>query len=292
MVSGQEIAHFVGSRGPARAQHADALVRRPIRRAPVFQQIVEDRIQMLAGRVPGLQEKVVNVDFIDGVDGGAGVGIGGQQGALGVGIDLLGFVQKADAIHVRHTLIGQAARATASLRTLSSRRISSPASPEFGAQHPVVLTVTGAQVSLDRFQNIWVVVYGQQRRLGHARYSFSIHLRCVQAVVRWRNWLIRLCAAKPLGDEFRWAGRQHRLHACWNHAPRHDGAGDRQSCADPHHSLKPNRNDATMATQSPRPSQDRSRLEASTRPADCFDCSSLRQAPAWQQWPGRDSGEP
>ncbi len=65
---------------------------------------------MLAGRVPGLQEKIVDVDFVDGVDGRAGVGVSGEQRALGVGINLLGFIQEADAIHVRHTLIGQQQR--------------------------------------------------------------------------------------------------------------------------------------------------------------------------------------
>ena len=62
---------------------------------------------MLAGRVPRLQEKIIDVDFVDGIDRSAGIGIGGQQRPLGVGINLLGLVEEADAIHVGHALIGQ-----------------------------------------------------------------------------------------------------------------------------------------------------------------------------------------
>ena len=49
----------------------------------------------------------MNVDLVDGVDGGAGVGIRGQQGPLGIGINFSGLVEEADAIHMRHALIGQ-----------------------------------------------------------------------------------------------------------------------------------------------------------------------------------------
>ena len=52
----------------------------------------------------------MNVDFVNGVDSGAGVGIRSQQGPLGVGINFPGFVEETDAIHLGHALIGQQQR--------------------------------------------------------------------------------------------------------------------------------------------------------------------------------------
>src|SRR5207253_3839037 len=45
--------------------------------------------------------------FVDGVDGRAGVRIGGKQGALGERMKFHGFGEKADAVHLRHALVGK-----------------------------------------------------------------------------------------------------------------------------------------------------------------------------------------
>ena len=56
-IARQKIAKFVGLRRPARSQHADALEFRPIRCSPVVEQIVQLGIEMLARRIPRLQER-------------------------------------------------------------------------------------------------------------------------------------------------------------------------------------------------------------------------------------------
>jgi CheY-like chemotaxis protein len=48
-------------------------------RRPRLQLRVDDGVQLLLRRVPRLEEVVVEVDDVDRVDGGVGVGIGGQQ---------------------------------------------------------------------------------------------------------------------------------------------------------------------------------------------------------------------
>ena len=46
---------------------------------PRRQQVVEHRIELLLRRIPRLEEVVVQIDHVDGVDGGTGVGVGRQQ---------------------------------------------------------------------------------------------------------------------------------------------------------------------------------------------------------------------
>ena len=74
---------------------------------PVIQQIVQLRIEVLRGRIPRLQEKIVDAGIVDGADGGVGIGIGGEQCPLGVGEDPHRFLQEFDAVHPRHALVGK-----------------------------------------------------------------------------------------------------------------------------------------------------------------------------------------
>ena len=95
----------------------------------------------------------MNVDFVNRVDGGAGVGIGRQQGALGVGINFSGFVQKPNAIHLRHALIGQQQRD----RVVADPEFAQDSQPRItgvGAQHPIFLAVAGPQVALNCLQTL------------------------------------------------------------------------------------------------------------------------------------------
>ena len=62
---------------------------------------------MLFRRVPWLQEKIIDVDLIDGADGGIGIGVCGEQRSLGVGEDVHCFLKKSHAIHFGHALVGQ-----------------------------------------------------------------------------------------------------------------------------------------------------------------------------------------
>ena len=50
---------------------------------------------------------MVDVALVDRRDGGVRIGVGRQQNALGAGEDLGGLGQKADAVHLRHPLVGE-----------------------------------------------------------------------------------------------------------------------------------------------------------------------------------------
>ena len=107
LVAGEKIAQFVRAIGPARAEYADTLIRLTIGRDPFLKQVVQGGIQLFFRGVPGLHEVVVDAGFVDGVDGRAGVRIGGKQGALGERMKFHGFGEKADAVHLRHALVGK-----------------------------------------------------------------------------------------------------------------------------------------------------------------------------------------
>ena len=53
---------------------------------PVVEQIVEHGIELLLGRIPGLQQVVVDARLVDRADGRVRVGVGGQEHALGIGV--------------------------------------------------------------------------------------------------------------------------------------------------------------------------------------------------------------
>ena len=107
MIARQEIPQLVGARRPPRAQHPDSLERRAIGSLPVVEQVIQLRIEVLRRRVPRLHEKVIDVGFVDGADRSIGIGVRGQQRALGVGKNPRCFLQKSDAVHVRHALVRQ-----------------------------------------------------------------------------------------------------------------------------------------------------------------------------------------
>ena len=74
---------------------------------PIAEQIVQLRIEVLGGRVPRLHEKIVDAGLIDSADRGGRVGVCGEQGALGVGINLHGFLEEMHAVQARHALVGE-----------------------------------------------------------------------------------------------------------------------------------------------------------------------------------------
>ena len=65
------------------------------------------RVEMIGRGIPRLHEKIIDIGFVDGADGGVGVGIGGEEGALCLGKDAHAFLQEGDAVHVGHALIGE-----------------------------------------------------------------------------------------------------------------------------------------------------------------------------------------
>ena len=131
-------------------------------RLPGRQQVLEHREEPLLGRIPRLQQVVVERDLVDRRDRRSRVGVGGQQHALGVGDDRAGLHQEVRAGHHRHALVGEqqgdlvAARAQLreDLERLGARA---------RAQDPVALAEAAPQVARDRRQHDGLVVDGDDR---------------------------------------------------------------------------------------------------------------------------------
>jgi hypothetical protein len=106
-VAHEELLDLVGRRRAAPADDAQAHERRPERRLPVVEQVVEDGVEPLLRRVPGLQEVGVEQRLVDGADRRLGVGVRRQQHALRGGEqgDRLG--QELQPRHARHPLVDQ-----------------------------------------------------------------------------------------------------------------------------------------------------------------------------------------
>ena len=81
LVSSQKIAQGVGTRRPAVSQHAHAFEDRSISGVPIFQQIVQHRIQVLLGRIPRFQQVMMNTRFVDSLDRRVRVGVGREEHA-------------------------------------------------------------------------------------------------------------------------------------------------------------------------------------------------------------------
>ena len=174
-VAGHEIAQVVRVLGEAVADDAQAA--RLERRAglPGRQQILEHREEAFLGRIPRLQQVVVERDLVDRGDRRRRVRVGGQQHALGVRHDRAGLHQEVRAGHHRHPLVGEQQRdlvaARAHLRE-QLERLGAGGRP----QDPVALAEAPPQVAGDRGEHDGLVVDGDDRRTALGRRSFR-HLR-------------------------------------------------------------------------------------------------------------------
>jgi len=86
LMAAEEVFHAMRFGAPAVAHDADAAKGRSVFGVPVGEEIIEDGVAVLLGRVPGLHELVVEAHLV----GGGGGGIGGEQHAAGIGMDLAG----------------------------------------------------------------------------------------------------------------------------------------------------------------------------------------------------------
>jgi hypothetical protein len=162
-VAREEVAQVMGVLGEAMPDdpHAAGLECRP--RLPRRQQVLDDGKELLLGRVPGLEQVVVERHVVDGRDRGLGIGVGRQQHPLGVGHDLARLDEVVRARHAGHALVGDqqgdvvAARAQLAqeVQRLGARR---------RAQHAVALAKAAPQVARDRRQHRRLVVDGEDRR--------------------------------------------------------------------------------------------------------------------------------
>ena len=90
MIARKEVADAVVVERPAVPDDAQAFKGRPVTCLPVLEKIVEDGVELLLRRIPGLVEVVVNASGIDGADGRLSVCVGGEEDAAGLGIEIAG----------------------------------------------------------------------------------------------------------------------------------------------------------------------------------------------------------
>jgi hypothetical protein len=125
---------------------------------PQLDQRVDDRIQLLLRRIPRLQQVVVEVHHVDRLDRGVGVGVGGQQRPSGVREQVHGLLQKLQAAHLWHAVIGQQHRHHVAAKLDLPQRLERPRS-RLGPHDPVVLPIAPPQVPRDRTRHPGVVVH-------------------------------------------------------------------------------------------------------------------------------------
>ena len=75
--------------------------------SPKLEQRVDDRVEVLLRRVPGLEQVVVEVDDVDGLDRGVGVRVRSEQCPPSLWIDVHGLLQELQATHLGHPVVGQ-----------------------------------------------------------------------------------------------------------------------------------------------------------------------------------------
>jgi hypothetical protein len=92
---------------------------------------------------------MVQVDDVDRVDGGVGVGVGGQQHAARRRIQVHRLFEKFDAAHLRHPEVGDEHRDRLAAQFELLERAQG-VGPGLRAHDPVLFAVVAAQVARDR----------------------------------------------------------------------------------------------------------------------------------------------
>ncbi len=151
---------------PARRDQLDPVVRRLESQIPGLQEIVEDRIQLLLGWIPGLVQVIVNAGGVDGANRSFRVGIGRKQDALGLREQRNRRFQEVYARHTRHALVGK----NQGNHVLALFQLPADIQCRLarcGAHNTVFLTVVAAQILNHSFQYADVVVDREKNRFRH-----------------------------------------------------------------------------------------------------------------------------
>ena len=157
LVALEEVANGVRRRRPPGPDHAHDLGGRPVLRVPVLEQVVDDRVEPLLGRIPGLEDVVVEPQVVDRADGHVGVGVGGEQHRADVGEQLAGDLEHLGAGEVGHPLVGHDERDRLVAQLQLPQRLDRLLAACRG-QDPVVPPVAGAEVAAHRSEDRWVVI--------------------------------------------------------------------------------------------------------------------------------------
>src|SRR5579863_4757238 len=175
VASRQEVAQVVGAGGPAGTQYSYSLKRGVERGLPIIEQIVQLGIQMERGRVPRLQEKVMNAHLIDRADGSTGIRVRGEQRTFRIWKDAHTFLQKLDPIHPWHALIGEQQSHVVAAQLQLLQKLKSLLG-RIAADHAILGAILRTEITLDRPQNIGIIVHAEQDWFGHGKNRWSFRL--------------------------------------------------------------------------------------------------------------------
>ena len=103
---------------------------------------------------------MIEVDDVDGVDGGVGVGVRRQQHPARQRVEVHRLLEELDAAHLRHPVVGDEHRHGVAAQLEFLERLEG-VWPGFGAHDPVPLAVVSAQIAGDGSGHGRVVVDGQ-----------------------------------------------------------------------------------------------------------------------------------
>lgn len=178
------------------ADHLGFLGRMMTRACPGIDQRVDDGIQLLFRRIPGLEEVVVEVDYVDGVDRSIGIGVGGQQNAPSYGIQVHCLFEELDSTQTGHAVVGDDHSDCIAAKFHFTQGLERLVAG-LRANDSVLLAVPFPEVSNDGTRNTRIVVDAEDRWFGRGfRCAHSVPSRsCSQplqyataelSVNRWR----------------------------------------------------------------------------------------------------------
>ena len=151
---------------PARSEDPDPVERGWDVGQPVGEKIVENRIQIGVGRIPRLEEVVVEVDFVDRLDCSIRIRIGREQHPLCVRVSGTGLDKKLGARHCGHSLIDEKQRDDVATCLQPVDRFQCFCA-RVGRNDPVVGGVAPPQITGYCRGHLGVIVDGDNRRLCH-----------------------------------------------------------------------------------------------------------------------------
>jgi len=150
------------------AHEADALERRDPARAPVVEELHEGWEQSILGRVPRLEEVLVEADLVDRPDGDVGVGVGREEHALRARQEGQRRTEQLDAGHRGHPLVGDEQGDRRAAQDQAADGIEGVGARARG-HDPVVAPEPAPQLALHGAQDLGVVVDDQDDRVRHRR---------------------------------------------------------------------------------------------------------------------------
>ena len=169
LVAGQEVAQVGRGRGPAVPDQLGFLDRLAVLALPGLEQLVDDRVELLLGRVPGLEQVVVEVNDVDGVDRRARVRVGGQQHPAGVRVNVHRPLEELDAGQPRHPVVREEDRHLVAAQLHLPQRLQGLLAG-LGTDDPVPLAVPPAQVTGYSARYTGIIVHGDDHR---TEFSFA-----------------------------------------------------------------------------------------------------------------------